>query len=118
MNTSHPPHVCNLTLFHPHLRVPLTNSCWSAASPHLHLATQDVASGHLTVPSPNRCGSVTNMAPYQQRLEEGVEPTKAWEQSRDEIDEKVKYGTWNKDYFLSKPDDSGRFCHKAEIKSV
>ncbi len=56
------------------------------------------------------------MSPYQQRLEEGVEPTKAWEQSRDEIDEKVKYGTWNKDYFLSKPDGSGRFCHAAEIK--
>ncbi|KAA6416704.1 MAG: hypothetical protein FRX49_13315 [Trebouxia sp. A1-2] len=64
------------------------------------------------------CGSVTNIAPYHQRLEEGVEPTKAWEQSRDEIDEKIKYGTWNKDYFLSKPDDSGRFCHAAEIKGV
>ncbi len=45
-----------------------------------------------------------------------MEPTKAWEQSRDEIDEKVKYGTWNKDYFLSKPDGGGRFCHAAEIK--
>lgn len=118
MTTWHPPYVCNLMLSHHHLPVSLTMICWSAASPYLHLAKQDMPSGHLTVPSPIRCGSVTNIAPYHQRLEEGVEPTKAWEQSRDEIDEKIKYGTWNKDYFLSKPDDSGRFCHAAEIKSV
>jgi len=95
-----------------------SNSRWSGASLRLHMAMRDVASGHLTVPSANRCGSVTSMSPYQQRLEEGVEPTKAWEQSRDEIDEKVKYGTWKGDYFLSKPDDSGHFCHATEIKSV
>ena len=65
-----------------------------------------------------RCGSVTNMSPYQQRLEEGIEPTKAWEQSKDEMDEKSRYGTWKSDYFLSKPDDSGHFCHANEIRSA
>ena len=58
------------------------------------------------------------MSPYQQRLEESIEPTKAWEQSKDEIDEKSRYGTWKNDYFLSKPDDSGHFCHANEIRSA
>ena len=43
---------------------------------------------------------------------------KAWEQSKDEIDQTSRYGTWNKDYFLSKPEPSGRFCHADEIRSV
>ena len=47
MNTWHPPYVCNLMLSHSHLTVSLHNSCCSAASPHLHLAAQDVAFGHL-----------------------------------------------------------------------
>ena len=41
---------------------------------------------------------------------------KAWEQSKDEIDQTSRYGTWNKDYFLSKPEPSGRFCHADEIR--
>ena len=47
-----------------------------------------------------------------------MEVNKAWEQSKDEIDQTSRYGTWNKDYFLSKPDPSGRFCHADEIRSV
>ena len=65
-----------------------------------------------------RCGSVVNMSPYHRRLQEGVEPTQAWEQSKDDIDENAKYGTWKGDYFLSKPDESGRYCHPLEIRSV
>ena len=56
------------------------------------------------------------MAPYRKRLEEGVEVNKAWEQSKDEIDENSRYGTWKADYFLSKPDESGHFCHANEIR--
>ncbi len=65
-----------------------------------------------------RCGSVTNMSPYRQRLEEGVDPDEAWEQSKDGIDENSRYGTWRADYFLSKPADNGHFCHANEIRSA
>ena len=47
-----------------------------------------------------------------------MEPTQAWEQSKDDIDENAKYGTWKGDYFLSKPDESGRYCHPLEIRLV
>lgn len=56
------------------------------------------------------------MSPYHRRLQEGVEPTKAWEQSKDDMDENARYGTWKGDYFLSKPDTSGHFCHAIEIR--
>ena len=65
-----------------------------------------------------RCGSVINMRSYHERLEEGVEPTKAWDNSKDDIDENARYGTWKGDYFLSKPDNSGHFCHALEIRLV
>lgn len=58
------------------------------------------------------------MAAYHNRLKEGVEPSKAWDQSKDEMDAGARYGTWKKDFFLSKLDDSGRFCHAMEIRSV
>lgn len=64
------------------------------------------------------CGAVTDTSSYLNRLEEGVEVNKAWEQSKDEIDQTSRYGTWNKDYFLSKPSPSGRFCHADEIRGV
>lgn len=65
-----------------------------------------------------RCGAVTNVSPYREKLEDGVEVNKAWEQSKDEIDENSRYGTWKADYFLSKPDPTGRFCHATEIRSA
>ena len=61
---------------------------------------------------------MTDVAPYRQKLEDGVEVNKAWEQSKDEIDENSRYGTWKADYFLSKPDPAGRFCHATEIRSA
>ena len=57
------------------------------------------------------------MAPYHNRLKDGVEPSKAWDQSKDEMDQGARYGTWKKDFFLSKLDDSGQFCHAMEIRS-
>lgn len=45
-----------------------------------------------------------------------MEVNKAWEQSKDEIDDSSRYGTWKNDYFLSKPDPAGHFCHKDEIR--
>ena len=65
-----------------------------------------------------RCGAVTDVSPYRHKLEDGVEVNKAWEQSKDEIDENSRYGTWKADYFLSKPDPAGRFCHATEIRSA
>lgn len=47
-----------------------------------------------------------------------MEVNKAWEQSKDEIDENSRYGTWKADYFLSKPEGSGHFCHANEIRSA
>lgn len=61
---------------------------------------------------------MTNVSPYREKLEDGVEVNKAWEQSKDEIDENSRYGTWKADYFLSKPDPTGRFCHATEIRSA
>ena len=57
------------------------------------------------------------MSPYHNRLKEGVEPSKAWEQSKDDIDAAARYGTWQKDFFLSKPEETGHFCHAMEIRS-
>lgn len=53
---------------------------------------------------------------YHKLLGKGVDPDEAWEQSKDAILEGAKYGTWKKDYFVSGPEESGRFCHINEIK--
>lgn len=61
---------------------------------------------------------MTDTSPYLNRLQEGVEVNKAWEQSKDEIDQSSKYGSWDSDFFLAKPDNTGAFCHANEIRSV
>lgn len=57
-----------------------------------------------------------NYTPYNELMDSGVHPYEAWEQTKDGIIEKAKYGTWKKDYFVSGPEESGRFCHINEIK--
>ena len=63
-----------------------------------------------------RCGALIDQGPYLKKVEKGMDPAKAWEQSRNEIEKKTVYGTWKRDYFLMGPDNSGDLCHLAEIK--
>lgn len=42
----------------------------------------------------------------------------AWQEAQPEIEKSKRYGTWLRDTYFSGPDDSGRWCHIAEIKCV
>lgn len=64
------------------------------------------------------CGALVNTAPFLKKVEKGMDPAKAWESTREEVEKQTRYGTWKSDHFLTGPDDSGRFCHMLEIKGV
>ena len=59
-----------------------------------------------------------DMSPFHKNLEAGIDPETAWEQSKETVGKKTQYGTWQRDYFIVGPDNTGRFCHMNEIKYV
>lgn len=54
--------------------------------------------------------------PFISRVEAGMDPDAAWAEAQPEIERSARHGTWLKDTFFTGPDDSGRWCHIAEIK--
>lgn len=40
----------------------------------------------------------------------------AWAEAQPEIERSARRGTWLKDTFFTGPDESGRWCHIAEIR--
>lgn len=63
-----------------------------------------------------RCGALIDQGPFMKKMEKGMDPDKAWRESREEVEKKTRYGTWQADMFLHGPDSSGEFCHMMEIK--
>ncbi|GMH35111.1 hypothetical protein BSKO_02979 [Bryopsis sp. KO-2023] len=64
------------------------------------------------------CGVLMNYGPFHKLLDKGENPGAAWDKTKDKIFESAKYGTWKKDYFVSGPEETGRFCHINEIKGT
>lgn len=55
------------------------------------------------------------MGPHVARLR-APHHSQAWKEAQPEIEKSKRHGTWLRDTFFSGPDDSGRWCHIAEIK--
>lgn len=64
------------------------------------------------------CGALIDQGPFLKKVEKGMNPDKAWEQSREEVERKTRYGTWQSDAFLDGPDSTGQLCHMDEIRGV
>lgn len=58
---------------------------------------------------------LAGMGPHVARLR-APHHSQAWKEAQPEIEKSKRYGTWLRDTFFSGPDDSGRWCHIAEIK--
>jgi len=67
------------------------------------------------VPYP-RCGALIDMKPFHKKVDEGMDPEAAWQDTKAQVEKKVKYGTWATDFFVSGPEQSARFCHIDEIR--
>ena len=67
------------------------------------------------VPHP-RCGALIDMKPFHKKVDEGMDPEAAWQDTKAQVEKKVKYGTWATDFFVSGPEQSARFCHIDEIR--
>ena len=59
-----------------------------------------------------------DMSPFHGKVEAGMDPEAAWEESKELVEKKTRYGTWQRDFFILGPDNTGRFCHINEIKCV
>lgn len=74
--------------------------------------------GEYSIGQRHGCGAEYDMSPYIKKVNEGEDADTAWAETKDEIENKAKYGTWLRDAFFTGPDDSGRWCHINEIKYV
>ena len=63
-----------------------------------------------------RCGALIDMKPFHKKVDEGMDPEAAWQDTKAQVEKKVKYGTWATDFFVSGPEQSARFCHIDEIR--
>lgn len=76
-----------------------------------HPLSQTVAlpeNHHVLYP---RCGALIDMKPFHKKVDEGMDPEAAWQDTKAQVEKKVKYGT-----FVSGPEQSARFCHIDEIR--
>jgi len=83
---------------------------------YTHTKKGKVFKGEYNIGQRHGCGAEFDMNPYLKKIKAGVEPSQAWEETRDVIEGKAKYGTWLRDAFFTGPDESGRWCHIDEIK--
>jgi len=66
------------------------------------------------------CGELKDLSSYLRRIQQGLEPEKAWKISTEEIETTKKEGTWLNDYFSEFPDNeyTGAACTPIEIAGV
>lgn len=58
-----------------------------------------------------------DLQPYYDLVDKGVNPHKAWKQSREQIRERTVYGKWNADHFVAKVGSYGaESCTMATIR--
>ncbi|KAL4854759.1 Phosphatidylinositol 4-phosphate 5-kinase 8 [Chlorella vulgaris] len=74
--------------------------------------------GEYTAGLRHGCGVEYDTKPFISRVEAGMDPDAAWAEAQPEVERSARRGTWLKDTFFTGPDDSGRWCHIAEIKGT
>jgi hypothetical protein len=74
--------------------------------------------GEFNVGQRHGCGAEYDVTPFLRRLDAGLEPAAAWAEARPEVERSARLGTWLRDTFFAGPDDSGRWCHLAEVRGT
>jgi hypothetical protein len=85
---------------------------------YTHASKGKLFKGEYNVGQRHGCGAEYDMNPFLKKVKNGVDPATAWEETKDQIEGKARYGTWLRDAFFTGPDDSGRWCHIKEIKGT
>ncbi|KAI8105680.1 hypothetical protein M9434_000262 [Picochlorum sp. BPE23] len=82
---------------------------------YTHTSKGKLFKGEYNVGQRHGCGAEYDMSPFLKKVKGGMDPSQAWEETKDTIESKAKYGTWLRDAFFTGPDESGRWCHIKEI---
>lgn len=85
---------------------------------YTHTSKGKLFKGEYNVGQRHGCGAEYDMSPFLKKVKGGMDPSQAWEETKDTIESKAKYGTWLRDAFFTGPDESGRWCHIKEITYV
>lgn len=64
------------------------------------------------------CGAEYDLGPWRQKIKDGMDPSKAWREAREEVQQNIVTGTWNNDVFTSAASDIGSGCSLGEIKKT
>ncbi|EFN51473.1 hypothetical protein CHLNCDRAFT_140223 [Chlorella variabilis] len=74
--------------------------------------------GEFTSGMRHGCGIEYDTKSFLSRVEAGMDADAAWAEAQPEIERSARRGTWLKDTFFTGPDESGRWCHIAEIRGT
>jgi len=85
---------------------------------YTHTSKGKLFKGEYNIGQRHGCGAEYDMNPFLKKVKGGIDPNTAWEETKDTIESKAKYGTWLRDAFFTGPDESGRWCHIKEIKGT
>ena len=97
----------------------------SCGEPACRRASGEVYTGEFTAGERDGCGAVLDYSPLYDKAAQGVDPARAWEETRQQISDAAVRGTWRLGVLMAKARPAGekgagrgRFCTLEQVENI